>query len=219
MTKKKEQPALLLREFKPRTRNQSEYIRSIAENQIILVSGPAGSGKSAIATHLGIEYLLYGKVKKLIITRPIIESGYRSMGSLPGTANEKIHPYLINIFEELNLAIGPQKVQSLLREGLIEIVPLAFMRGRNFHNAFVIADEMSNAVKSEIKLLLTRIGNNTKLVLTGDLKQSDLPLREQGAFKDVLVALNNIESIGIVKLYDQDIVRNPLISKILEKLN
>lgn len=219
MSKKKEQQELLIKDFKPRTRNQAEYIRAIAENQVILACGPAGCGKTAIATHLGIEYLLYGKVKKLIITRPIIESGYRSMGSLPGTANEKIHPYLINIFEELNDAIGPQKTQALLREGLIEIVPLAFMRGRNFHNSFVIADEMSNAIKSEIKLLLTRIGNNSKLILTGDLKQSDLPLREQGAFKDVLTALDGIEGISVVKLYDYDIIRNPLISKILDRLN
>lgn len=218
MSKKTQQPPQLKRQLKPKTKNQAEYIRAIVENQITFVTGPAGCGKSMIATALSCEYILQGKVDKIIITRPIVEAG-RSQGFLPGNILEKSMPYMIPIIDELNLSLDPVFVQALIREGRIEILPLAYMRGRNFHNSFVIADEMSNATKTELKLLLTRIGMNSKLIITGDLKQSDLPLYEQGGLDDCIKKLDNLEDIAIVKLYDEDIIRNPLIARILERLN
>lgn len=218
MTKKKLNDEVgTIREFKPKTKGQHEYIRAIAENQIIICTGMAGTGKTACATALGCEYLVYGKVERLIITRPIIESG-RSMGSLPGSMEEKIHPYLIPVLDELNQSIGRVAADRCMKDGRIEIVPLNYMRGRNFHNCFVIADEMSNATISEIKLLLTRIGRNCKMVLTGDLKQSDLPIHQQGGLKHACTTLYGVEDIAIINLYEQDLIRNPIIAKILEKL-
>lgn len=215
--KKQSEDVLVLREFKPKTKGQHEYIRAIAENQIVICTGMAGTGKTAVATALGCEYLIYGKVEKLIITRPVVESG-KTIGSLPGSMEEKIHPYLIPILDELHLSMGKQNTERLMRESKIEIVPLNYMRGRNFHNCFVIADEMSNATLSEIKLLLTRIGRNCKMVLTGDLKQSDLPAHQQGGLGIASSSLNGIEDIAIINLYEQDLIRNPIIAKILEKL-
>jgi phosphate starvation-inducible PhoH-like protein len=167
---------------------------------------------------MACEYLYYDKVKKIIITRPMVEAG-RSIGYLPGTSAEKSLPYMIPIIDELNMSFDPVYVQALIREGIIEILPLAYMRGRNFHNRFVIADEMSNATDIELKLLLTRIGNNCKMIINGDIKQSDLPHHERGALDDFAKKLENIPDIAIVRLYDQDIIRNPIIAKILERLS
>lgn len=218
MSKKLPKIPQLQRQIKPKTKNQAEYIRAIAENQIVFVTGPAGCGKTVLATALACEHLMSGKIDKIIITRPIVEAG-RSQGFLPGNILEKSMPYMIPVIDELNLSLDPIFVQALIREGKIEILPLAYMRGRNFHNSFVIADEMSNATKTELKLLLTRIGMNSKLIITGDLKQSDLPLYEQGGLDDCIKKLDKLEDIAIVKLYDEDIIRNPIIAKILERLN
>lgn len=217
MTKKQIQP-VLLKSFKPKTKNQHEYIRAIVENQITIVVGPAGSGKTKCASALGIEYLFHNKVDKLIITRPVVEAG-RSIGYLPGDIHSKIMPYMIPIIEELNGSLPPIVIQNYIKEGKIEILPLAYARGRNFHNSFIIADEMSNASYDELKLLLTRIGYNSKMVITGDLKQSDLPIHQQGALQTICNLLDDTEDIAIIKLYDIDIIRNPIISKILERLN
>lgn len=215
---KKTSTQTLLRQFKPKTKNQSDYIRAIAENQIVIALGPAGSGKSAVATALACEHLFYNKIEKIIITRPIVEAG-RSQGFLPGSILEKSMPFMIPILDELNLSLNPIVVQSLIREGRIEILPLAYMRGRNFHNCFVIADEMSNATHTELKLLLTRIGINSKIVLTGDPNQSDLHFNDRGALEHIAKVLVDIPEISVIQLTDIDIVRNPIISKILARLN
>lgn len=203
--------------LKPRTHNQSEYIRTISENTITFCQGKAGSGKTHIAVGLGLEYLLDNRVKKIIVTRPVVEAGEK-IGYLPGDANTKLFPYLLPIEDEINYFIGPAYNASLKLNNKIEVVPLGFMRGRNFHESFIIADECQNASYEQIKMLLTRIGRNSKMVLTGDINQSDLSRHLQGGFYTLSNLLNGIDGVGIAKLEDVDIVRNPIIAKILGKI-
>jgi phosphate starvation-inducible PhoH-like protein len=203
--------------LKPRTHNQSEYIRTISENTITFCQGKAGSGKTHIAVGLGLEYLLDNRVKKIIVTRPVVEAGEK-IGYLPGDANTKLFPYLLPIEDEINYFIGPAYNASLKLNNKIEVVPLGFMRGRNFHESFIIADECQNASYEQIKMLLTRIGRNSKMVLTGDINQSDLSRHLQGGFYTLSNLLNGVDGVGIAKLEDVDIVRNPIIAKILGKI-
>lgn len=204
--------------LKPRSENQKEYIRSIAENTITFCQGKPGSGKTHIAVGLALEYLLEDKVNKIILTRPVVEAGEK-IGYLPGDANTKLFPYLLPIEDEINYFIGPGLNASLKLNNKIEIVPLGFMRGRNFHNSFIVADECQNASYEQLKMLLTRIGQNSKMVLTGDVQQSDLARHLQGGFCDLIQTLDKTNGIGISTLTDIDIVRNPIISKILSKLD
>ncbi len=204
--------------LKPRTDNQKEYIRTVAENVITFCQGVAGSGKTHIAIGMALEYLLDEKIKKIIITRPVVESGEK-IGYLPGTAEEKIHPYLLPLLDEVNHFIPTAQYISLKTNNKIEIVPLGLMRGRNFHNAFIVADECQNASYDQLKMLLTRIGNNSKMILTGDVSQSDLHRHMQGGFYDMISALGGVEGIGISRLDSSDIVRNPIIGKIIGRLD
>jgi phosphate starvation-inducible PhoH-like protein len=204
--------------LKPRSENQKEYIRTIAESTITFCQGVAGSGKTHIAVGMALEYLLDDKVKKLIITRPVVESGEK-IGYLPGTAEEKLHPYLLPLLDEVNHFIPAAHYAALKTENRIEIVPLGHMRGRNFHNCFIVADECQNASYEQIKMLITRIGTNSKMVLTGDNSQSDLYRDMQGGFYNMIKRLDGIEGIGFSKLEFTDIVRNPIIGKILAQLD
>ncbi len=203
--------------LKPRTENQKEYIRAIAENAIVFCQGAAGSGKTHCAVGLALEYLLEDKVKKIIITRPVVEAGEK-IGYLPGKYEEKLFPYLLPIEDEINHFITPAQNATLKLNNKIEIVPLGFMRGRNFHNCFIIADECQNASYEQLKMLLTRIGNNSKMVLTGDVTQSDLSRHLQGGFYSMIEALEGIEAIGVCRLNNSDIIRNPIIGKIISRL-
>ena len=204
--------------LKPRTDNQKEYIRMAAENTITFCQGLAGSGKTHIAVGLALEYLLEDKVKKIIITRPVLEAGEK-LGYLPGTAEEKLHPYLLPILDEVQHFVSIQQYNSLKLNNKIEIVPLGLMRGRNFHNCFIVADECQNASYEQLKMLLTRTGQESKMILTGDIKQSDLSRHLQGGFIDLMSALDGVDGIGVMKLEACDIVRNPIISKILCRLD
>lgn len=203
--------------LKPRTDNQKEYIRTIAENIITFCQGVAGSGKTHIAIGMALEYLLDDKVKKIIITRPVVESGEK-IGYLPGTAEEKLHPYLLPILDEIAYFIPISQYASLKLNNKIEIVPLGLMRGRNFHNSFIVADECQNASYDQLKMLLTRTGMESKMVLTGDVSQSDLHRSIRGGFIDLINALDGLNSIGISLLNNSDIVRNPIIGHILSRL-
>ncbi len=202
----------------PRSINQKEYIRSIAENTITFCQGIAGSGKTHIAIGMALEYLLDNKVDKIIITRPIIEAGER-LGYLPGTAEEKIHPYLLPLLDEVEYFMDVKFYSQLKYSKLIEIVPLGLMRGRNFHNCFIVADECQNASYEQLKMLLTRIGNESKMVLTGDVAQSDLPKYQKGGFANMMKILDGIEGIGTSYLQPIDIVRNPIIGKVIARLD
>jgi phosphate starvation-inducible PhoH-like protein len=204
--------------LKPRTVNQNELIRTVAENTITFCQGVAGSGKTHIAVGMALEYLLEGKVKKIVITRPVVESGEK-LGFLPGTAEEKLHPYLLPILDEIAHFIPMSQYASLKTQHKIEIVPLGLMRGRNFHDCFIVADECQNASYDQLKMLLTRIGNESKMILTGDISQSDLIRHMRGGFLQLLKGLEGIEGIGVAQLHNSDIVRNPIIGKILSRLD
>lgn len=204
--------------LKPKTVNQNEFIRTIAENTITFCQGVAGSGKTHIAVGMAIEYLLENKVNKIVITRPVVESGEK-LGFLPGTAEEKLHPYLLPILDEIAHFIPMSQYASLKTHNKIEIVPLGLMRGRNFHNCFIVADECQNASYDQLKMLLTRIGNDSKMILTGDVSQSDLQRYLRGGFMQLIAALGDIEGIGISELNNADIIRNPIIGKILSRLD
>lgn len=204
--------------LKPRTENQKEYIRTVADNTITFCQGLAGSGKTHIAIGMALEYLLENKVKKIIITRPVIEAGEK-IGYLPGTAEEKLHPYLLPILDEVTHFITSAHYASLKLNNKIEIVPLGLMRGRNFHNSFIVADECQNASYDQLKMLLTRTGTDSKMVLTGDVGQSDLHKHLRGGFIDMINALKMVDGIGISELTGVDIIRNPIIVKILGRLD
>lgn len=200
--------------LKPLTVNQQEYIRTIAENTITFCQGLAGSGKTHIAVGMAIEYLLTEKVKRVVITRPVVEAGEK-IGYLPGSAEEKLNPYLLPIIDEINHFISGAQFASLKLNNRIEIVPLGLMRGRNFHNCFIVADECQNASYDQLKMLLTRIGNGSKMVVTGDVSQSDLPRQMRGGFETLIRILDSVDGVGISQLQSVDIVRNPIIAKIL----
>jgi phosphate starvation-inducible PhoH-like protein len=204
--------------LKPRSENQKEYIRTIAENAITFCQGVAGSGKTHIAVGMALEYLLDEKVRKIVITRPVVEAGEK-IGFLPGDADTKLHPYLLPILDEVNHFISIAQYTGLKTNNRIEIVPLGLMRGRNFNNCFIVADECQNASYEQLKMLITRLGKDSKMVLTGDVSQSDLQRHLQGGFYDMLDRLSGIDGIGISKLEFSDIVRNPIIAKILGRLD
>jgi phosphate starvation-inducible protein PhoH len=188
------------------------------KNSLYLTDNYIPTHNTHCAVGLAIEYLLDKKVDKIIVTRPVVEAGEK-IGYLPGKYEEKLFPYLLPIEDEINYFIGPALNTSLKLNNKIEIVPLGFMRGRNFHNCFIVADECQNASYEQLKMLLTRIGQNSKMVLTGDVSQSDLSRHLQGGFYEMMNNLNNVEAIGISTLTDSDIVRNPIIAKILAKLD
>jgi phosphate starvation-inducible PhoH-like protein len=204
--------------LKPRSKNQNEYIRTIAENTITFCQGVAGSGKTHIAIGMALEYLLEQKIERIIITRPVVEAGEK-LGYLPGTAEEKIHPYLLPILDEINYFIPMQLYAKLKITNRIEIVPLGLMRGRSFHKCFIVADECQNATYDQLKMLLTRIGMDSKMVLTGDIAQSDLQRNYRGGFIDMINNLNGLNQLGFMSLNISDIVRNPIIGDIIDRLD
>lgn len=203
--------------LKPRSINQKDYIRTVAENEITFCQGVPGSGKTHIAIGMALEYLIEDKVEKIVITRPVVEAGER-LGFLPGTAEEKLHPYLLPLYDEINYFLQMQHYTKLKVGRRIEVVPLGLMRGRSFHNAFVVADECQNASYDQLKMLLTRIGIDSKMILTGDVAQSDLQRPLQGGFIKLINVLEGISGIGIARLEASDIVRNPIIADIIDRL-
>jgi phosphate starvation-inducible PhoH-like protein len=209
--------------LKPKTKNQEEFIINLAENTIILATGPAGSGKTKISVAYGIEKLLGGYYKRLIITRPVVEAG-EHLGYLPGSFEEKIDPYLQPIYYELSQYLSKQDLQTFLNNGInrrgqeeIVIAPLAYMRGMNYHDSYMILDEAQNCTKEQIKLFITRVGFNSKAVLVGDDKQSDLPNNKSG-LNYWHETLKGIKNVATFKLDKTDIIRNPVISDILSKI-
>lgn len=205
------------KELIPKSQNQAAYINSIYNNHITLCHGPAGSGKTAIAVGAACTLLLNQKIERIIITRPTIDTG-KDLGSLPGTFSEKIHPYLVPVLDEMTLYLGFDKLNAYKNANIIDVCPLQYMRGRNFHNCFMILDESQNATFQQIKMFLTRIGDNSKAVLNGDLDQSDLPNYAKGGFQKCIERLNDLDGLGICHLEGSDIVRHGLIYKMLERL-
>lgn len=203
--------------LKPRSINQKDYIRTVAESTITFCQGVPGSGKTHIAVGMALEYLLDYKVQKIVITRPVVEAGEK-LGFLPGSAEEKLHPYLLPLFDEVNYFLKMEHFHKLKSGRAIEIVPLGLMRGRSFHDAFIVADECQNASYDQLKMLLTRIGMNSKMVLTGDLDQSDLHATQKGGFGSIIDRLRGANGVGFSNLEISDIVRNPIIAEIVNRL-
>jgi phosphate starvation-inducible PhoH-like protein len=206
------------KKLSPKTKNQTEYIRSMAECHVILCIGPAGTGKTAVSVGMACQYLSENKVDKIVITRPVVEAG-SGLGYLPGTFDEKIHPYLVPILEEMKLYLSKEAVQKLRHDGKIEVCPLEYMRGRNFHRSFMILDEAQNATREQIKMFITRMGGGSKAVVNGDIEQSDLPHRLSGGLEEFCDKLDGLDKVAVVELDDTDIIRNKLLSQILCRLD
>ena len=209
--------------LKPKTPNQAELIRTIAENTITLAVGPAGSGKTKVSVAYGIEKLLIGDFKRLVVTRPVVEAGEK-LGYLPGSFEQKIDPYLQPIYYELLQYMSKSQLQEFINNGAncrgtqeIIIAPLAYMRGMNYHDAYMILDEAQNCTIEQLKLFITRVGFNSKAIIVGDDKQSDLPPGKSGLM-NWYEKLQGVSDVGTFKLENIDIVRNPVISKILAKI-
>ena len=184
--------------LKAKTENQEIYIEAMEDSSVTFCSGPAGSGKTSVAVGLACEYLAQEKVKKIVITRPVVQSG-RGLGHLPGTLIEKINPYLVPILEEMNMYLLKSNVELYRDQEIIELCPLEYMRGRNFHNCFMILDEAQNATFEQIKMFVTRLGRNSKAVINGDLKQSDLGF-EGGGLLTCRDELDGVEGVSICEL-------------------
>jgi phosphate starvation-inducible PhoH-like protein len=206
-----------MKNLRPKTEGQKNYLRTIQENKITFCIGPAGSGKTAIATRFAINEFLQQKYGRIIITRPLVQAG-ESTGYLPGDINNKMDPFVRPIYDELKLYIDCKQLRAYMEEGLIEIVPFAFMRGRNFHNAFILADESQNATFDQLKMLLTRLGRESKMVVNGDITQSDIPYRDRGALSMYAKELASVEGINSVYLTNEDIVREPVVADLLAVL-
>jgi phosphate starvation-inducible PhoH-like protein len=207
----------LRKKLKAKTPNQSKYIASMLKADVTFCSGPAGSGKTAVSVGLACQQILQNEVEKIIITRPVVESG-RSLGFLPGTLTEKVQPYLVPIVEEMKLYLGPVTYNSMRSSNTIEMCPLEYMRGRNFHGSFMILDEAQNATFEQIKMFLTRIGIGSKAVVNGDLDQTDLSGDAYGGLNSCISRLDNLDGVSICELDYSDIVRNDIISSILQRL-
>ena len=189
----------------------------MSESDLTFCSGPAGSGKTNVAVGLACQYLLEQKIERIIITRPVVETG-RGLGHLPGTLIEKINPYLVPILEEMNLYLTKMAVDSYISNDVIELCPLEYMRGRNFHNCFMILDEAQNATFEQIKMFITRIGRRSKAVINGDLHQSDLKDYTAGGLRKCMDKLDGLDGVSVCELDYSDIVRSGIISKILLRL-
>jgi len=219
MTKRKKVPDSRYRRkaLKAKTNNQSKYIECMESSSVTFCSGPAGSGKTSVAIGLACQYLLAGNIEKIIITRPVVESG-KGLGYLPGTMLEKINPYLIPVIEEMGMYLTEKEIKSYMDKKIIELCPLEYMRGRNFHQCFMVLDEAQNATFDQIKMFITRLGRNSKAVINGDLRQSDLG-NSSGGLITCMDRLEGIEDVGICELDYSDIVRSDVVARILMSLN
>ena len=199
----------------PRSKKQKEYVRSLKTNQITISLGPAGTGKTYLAVAVALTMLLEKKVERIILSRPAVEAGEK-LGFLPGDMKDKIDPYLRPLYDSLYDLLDYDRIQRKIESGAIEIAPLAFMRGRTLKNSFAILDEAQNATETQIKMFLTRIGENSKLVINGDPSQVDLPNKNQSGLIKSQVILKSIKEISIINFDHQDVMRHPLVTKIIE---
>jgi len=200
--------------LRPRTDGQAMYVKAMRENDLTICVGPAGTGKTWLAVAMAVSYLRQGLIKKIVLVRPAVEAGER-LGFLPGDIAAKVNPYLRPLFDALNDMMDPEQVKRYLENDIIEIAPLAYMRGRTLNQAVIIMDEAQNTTTAQMKMFLTRMGYGSKIIVTGDITQVDLPLHTRSGLTDVLTRLRNIENIAVVHLGEADIVRNPLVQKIL----
>ena len=201
--------------IKPKTLGQKKYVDLIREKMIVFGVGPAGTGKTYLAMAMGIKAFKNDEVSRIILTRPAIEAGEK-LGFLPGDLQSKVDPYLRPLYDALYQIMGPDSYAKNAEKGLIEVAPLAYMRGRTLDNAFIILDEAQNTTPAQMKMFLTRIGFGSKVIITGDLTQKDLPNNASSGLEQALKVLNKIDDIGFAYLTNQDVVRHPLVQKIVK---
>jgi phosphate starvation-inducible PhoH-like protein len=199
---------------RPRTDGQARYVRAIREHDLTICVGPAGTGKTFLAVSMAVSLLRQAQVKKIVLVRPAVEAGER-LGFLPGDIIAKVNPYLRPLFDALNDMMEPEQVKRYMENDIIEIVPLAFMRGRTLNQAVIILDEGQNTTVPQMKMFLTRMGNGSKIIVTGDVTQVDLPKQTRSGLIDAVHRLRDIERIAVIYLDEHDIVRNPLVQQIL----
>lgn len=202
------------RPVKPKTIGQKTYIDTIRKNTIVFGIGPAGTGKTYLAMAMAITAFKNNEVNRIILTRPAIEAG-EHLGFLPGDLQQKVDPYLRPLYDALYDIMGVENFQKNMEKGCIEVAPLAYMRGRTLDNAFIILDEAQNTTPEQMKMFLTRIGFGSKAIITGDLTQIDLPIGKNSGLIDAIKILDNIDDIGICKFNNKDVVRHPLVQKII----
>jgi phosphate starvation-inducible PhoH-like protein len=198
----------------PKTRNQKLYTDAIRKNDIVFSWGPAGTGKTYLAMAMAVSYLTSKQVDRIVLTRPAVEAGEK-LGFLPGDLAEKVNPYLRPLYDALHDMMDFEKAQRLVEQGVIEVAPLAFMRGRTLSNAFVILDEAQNTTSDQMKMFLTRLGFDSKAVITGDITQVDLPVGKSSGLVEAIDLLREIEGIASVEFTDLDVVRHPLVARIV----
>ncbi len=201
--------------IKPQTPNQKRIVVSSRKNDMIFLVGPAGTGKTFVSIALAVRALKNKEVKRIILTRPAVEAG-ENLGFLPGDMKEKLDPYMQPLYDALRAMIPHERLESHLEKGIIQIAPLAFMRGRTLDNAFVILDEAQNTTHNQMKMFLTRMGKNAKFIITGDPGQIDLPRKQVSGLKEAMGLLKNIKGIDIIHLTDRDVIRHRLVKKIID---
>ncbi|MGB0526486.1 MAG: PhoH family protein [Flavobacteriaceae bacterium] len=201
--------------IKARTLNQKRLVDSCLKNDMVFAIGPAGTGKTYTGVALAVKALKEKEVKRIILTRPAVEAG-ENLGFLPGDLKEKLDPYMQPLYDALRDMIPAEKLASHIENGVIQIAPMAFMRGRTLDNAFVILDEAQNTTHAQMKMFLTRMGKNAKFLITGDPGQIDLPRRVISGLKEALLVLNKVEGIGVIYLDDKDVIRHKLVKKVIE---
>ena len=199
----------------PRSEKQKEYVRALRQSDIVISAGPAGTGKTFLAVAVGLTLLLDKKIERIILSRPAVEAGER-LGVLPGDMKEKVDPYLRSLYDSLYDLFDFEKIQRMIEVGDIEIAPLAFMRGRTLKNSFAILDEAQNATDTQIKMFLTRIGENSKIVINGDPSQIDLPYKNMSGLNRSKKLLGHLDEVSVVDFDHSDVVRHPLVSKIVK---
>lgn len=203
------------RPIKPRSENQLQLVQSYYNNDMVFAVGPAGTGKTYLSIALAVKALKEKSVKKIILSRPAVEAGEK-LGFLPGDMKEKIDPYLQPLYDALEDMLPAAKLQDMMEKNVIQIAPLAFMRGRTLNDAVVILDEAQNTTCAQLRMFLTRMGWNSKMIITGDMTQIDLPAHTKSGLKEALEILDGIDGIGIVKLDKKDIVRHKLVTRIVK---
>ncbi|TNF49895.1 MAG: PhoH family protein [Bacteroidetes bacterium] len=201
--------------IKARTLNQKKLVESVNKNDMVFAVGPAGTGKTYTAVALAVRALKNKEVKRIVLTRPAVEAG-ENLGFLPGDLKEKLDPYLMPLYDALRDMIPPEKLGDMIEFGIIEIAPLAFMRGRTLDKAFVILDEAQNTTSMQMKMFLTRMGMTAKFVITGDMSQVDLPHRQKSGLAYALDVLKDVEGIGVVRLGQSDVIRHSLVKRIVD---
>ncbi|TWU04612.1 PhoH family protein [Stieleria varia] len=203
------------RKIKPRTQGQAEYVKSIRKYDLTFATGPAGCGKTYLAVATAVEAMKAGEIRKIVLVRPAVEAG-ESLGFLPGDLRAKLNPYLRPLLDALGEMINYDQARELMEQDVIEVIPLAYMRGRTLNDAFVILDEAQNTTVAQMKMFLTRMGERSKMVVSGDVTQQDLPRGVTSGLKDALRRLGHLKDIGVVRLQASDIVRHQLVQKIVE---